>query len=72
MKTTMEHIHKIGDIPMMIMYSDADKVADVEQIKLFTREINSSEIYIKTGEHYIMNYTMNQNARMFYTTLNRL
>lgn len=47
MKTTMEQIHKIGDIPMMIMYSDTDKVADVEQIKLFTREINSSEIYIK-------------------------
>jgi len=47
MKATMEQIHKIGDVPLMIMFSDADRVADVDQIKLFAKEVKTSEIYIK-------------------------
>ena len=39
--------HKINDIPVLIMYSEQYRIADVNQIKLFSQEIKSSEIYIK-------------------------
>lgn len=47
MKETMENIHEINDIPVLIMYSEQDRIADIDQIKLFSQEIKSSEIYIK-------------------------
>ena len=47
MKSTMENISKMKNVPILLMYSDADKLADVDQIKAFKDEVVTDELYVK-------------------------
>lgn len=47
MKETMDHINGIHSYPLLLMYGTEDKVADVDQIKLFQKTFVTEEYYMK-------------------------
>lgn len=47
MKETVTHLKDIESIPLLLMYGDADKVADITAMKLVKDKVTTNELYFK-------------------------
>ncbi|KAA1038386.1 alpha/beta fold hydrolase [Macrococcus equipercicus] len=47
MKDTMENIPALSSVPLLLMYAGEDKLADLEQTRLFSKEFQTDEMYVK-------------------------